>query len=97
MLVGEWLASLSRSTMRAKEAGSRLKVAKMKFNFLLVRHMLIGSVPSRLLRATEGHLVGSPWIVLNIFLCALSSISSSVLGSTHNSDPNSRMGRQIVM
>ncbi len=93
MLVWEWLAS---RTMRAREAGSKLSVAKMKFSFLLVRHMLIGSVPSRLLRATEGHLVGSPWIVLNIFLCALSSISSSVLESTHSSDPNSRMGRQIV-
>ncbi len=45
MLVRKWLAS---RTMRAREAGSK---AKMKFSFLLVRHMLIGSVPSR---ATEG-------------------------------------------
>ncbi len=49
MLVREWLASLSRS----REAGFRLSVAKMKFSFLLVRHMLIGSVPCK--QAVEGN------------------------------------------
>ncbi len=31
-LAGEWSASLSRSTMRAREAGSRFSVEKMKFS-----------------------------------------------------------------
>ncbi len=80
--------------MRARESGARFSVVKIKF--LPVRHILVGSVPSRLLRTTAGHLVESPWMVLRIFLCARFSISSSALEITHNSDPNSMMRRQIV-
>ncbi len=96
-LVGEGSANLSSSTVRARESGARLSVANIKFNFLPARHIFIGSVPSRLLRATAGHLVGSPWMVLSIFLCARSSINNSDLEITHSSDPNSMMGRQIVV
>ena len=43
--------------------------------------------PRRLVRATLGHLVGRPWIVLKIFRWTRSSISDSVLDIVHSSHP----------
>ena len=41
----------------------------------------------RLVRATLGHLVGWPWMVLKIFRWTRSSISDSVLDVVHSSHP----------
>ena len=43
--------------------------------------------PRRLVRATLGHLIGRPWIVLKIFQWTRSSISDSVLDKVHSSHP----------
>ncbi len=78
MLDCPWYPSLLSRTIRASELGLRLSSEKAKLIFLLTIALFMGTVPSRQLRAVDGHPVGSPWIVLRIFLCTLSSIMSSV-------------------
>ncbi len=75
----------------------RLSIEKTKLSFLLTIALFMGTVPSRQLRAVDGHLVGSPWIVLRIFLCTLSSIRSSVFVNIQSSDPNRRVGKHSVL
>ena len=53
--------------------------------------------PSKAPIASLGHLTGKPWIDLRIFLCALSSISSSVWDNIYNSAPYSILGREILL
>ncbi len=61
-LAGEWSASLSRSTMRAREAESRFNVEKMK----LPASKAHANWKCAKQAATEGHCVECPWMVLNV-------------------------------
>ncbi len=94
MLDCPWPLSLFSRTVRASELGFRFKIENTKLSFLLAIALFMGTVPSRQFRAVDGHLVGSPWIVLRIFLC---TISSSVFVSIQSSEPNRRMGKHSVL
>ncbi len=56
MLDCPWSASLLRRTVRASELGLRHSIEKTKLSFLLTIALFTGTVPSRQLRAVDGHL-----------------------------------------